>query len=145
VFRQAYKSLSPGGYFEMQDMIFPFQFLGEPPKESPLYKWFEIITEGAAKLGRPWTNVPNYKRWFEEIGFEDVVEKKFYWPINAWAKGKYYKQISVYAQADFLSGLEGLSLKVMGSMGYSADEVREFLVGVKKDVKDPSVHCYCPM
>ena len=74
-----------------------------------------------------------------------MVEKKFYWPVNAWAKGKYYKQISVYAQEDFLSGLEGLSLKIMGSMGYSADEVREMLVGVRKDIKDTAVHCYCPM
>jgi hypothetical protein len=129
----------------MQDMVFPFRFLGEQPVDSPLYKWFEIITEGAAKLGRPWTNVPQYKRWFEEIGFEDVTEKKFYWPINRWAKGEYYKSISVYAQADFLSGLEGLSLKVMGSMGYSAEEVRELLVGVMKDIKDTNVHCYCPM
>jgi hypothetical protein len=101
----------------MQDMGFPFEFLGEPPTESPLYKWFEIISTGAANLGRPWTN----------------------------AKGQYYKQISIYAQADFLNGLEGMSLKVMGSMGWSAEQVQAFLVGVKKDVKDTSIHCYCPM
>lgn len=129
----------------MQDMVFPFAFLGDPPTESSLYKWFQIITEGAANLGRPWTNVVHYKRWMEEIGFEDVTEKKFYWPVNAWAKGKYYKQLSIIAQADFLSALEGLSLKVMGSMGWSAEEVQVLLVEVRKDIKDTNIHCYCPM
>ena len=129
----------------MQDMIFPFEFLGEPPTESPLYQWFQIIVTGAANLGRPWTNVKNYKHWMEEIGFEDVVEKKFYWPINPWAKGEYFKRISVFAQVDFLNGLEGMSLKVMGTMGWSAEDVQGFLEGVKRDVRDPSIHCYCPM
>jgi hypothetical protein len=129
----------------MQDMIFPFEFLGRPPPESPLYKWGQIITEGAAKLGRPWTNVQYYKHWMEEIGFEDVAEKTFYWPVNSWAKGAYYKQISVYAEADFLNALEGLSLKVMGSMGWSAEEVRAFLEGVKRDVTNTSVHCHFVM
>lgn len=142
VLQQAYKTLAPGGFLEIQDIVFPFEFLGDPPPESPLYKWGQIITEGAANLGRPWTNVQYYKCWMEEIEFEGVVEKTFYWPVNSWAKGPFYKQICVYAQADFLNALEGLSLKVMGSMGWSAGEVRAFLEKVKRDVENTSVHCY---
>ena len=81
----------------------------------------------------------------EEVGFEDVVELNFYFPLNAWAKGRYYKEIAEVAQLDFLRGLEGLSLKVMGSMGWSADAVKEFLVGVKENVKDTNMHSYVPM
>jgi Methyltransferase domain len=145
VFQKAYDSLLPGGYFEMQDFAFPPQFLGEPLTDSSLYKWGKILVEASEKLGRPWNHVPKYKQWFEEIGFEGVVEKKYYWPLSAWAKGKYYKKISVYAQADLLSGLDGMSLKLMGLMGWSADEVKEFLVGVKDDVKNTAVHAYGPM
>lgn len=145
VLREAYRSLAPGGYLEMQDMIFPFEFLGDPPTECAYYKWLQIINNGAAKLGRPWNNVQHYKRWMQDIGFEDVVEKRFYWPLNPWAKGDFYKHISAFAQADFLSGLEGLSLKVMGSMGWSADEVRVFLTDVRKDVKNTDIHSYCSM
>ena len=145
MFGKAYDALTPGGYFEMQDFVFPFEYIDEPPTESLLYKWFQIISEGAAKLGRPWTNVPKYKQWFEEIGFEDVMEKRFYWPINAWAKGKYYKQISVYAQTNFQNGMEGMSLKIMGSMGWSAEEIQVFLAGVRDDVRNTKIHCYCPV
>jgi hypothetical protein len=142
VFQKAYDALTPGGYLEMQDFVYPPQFIGEPPTESSLYKWGQVLCEGSVKLGRPWNNVPSYKQWFEEIGFEEVVEKKYYWPLNAWAKGDYYKQISVYAQADLPNGLDGMSLKAMGLMGWSVDEIKEFLVRVKEDVKNTAIHSY---
>jgi hypothetical protein len=90
-------------------------------------------------------NVINYKRWMEEIGFEDVVEKSFHWPTNTWVKGRYHKQIAAYFQADMLNGIEGMSLKVIGQLGWTADEIRAFLVGVRKDLQDTSITAYVPM
>jgi hypothetical protein len=81
----------------------------------------------------------------EEIGFENVVEKSFYWPTGLWAKGTYYKQIGAIWQADLLNGVEGASLKILGQLGWTVDEIRAFLVGVKKDLQDPSITCYCHM
>ena len=129
----------------MQDMLFPIKYVGDPPVESNMYKWCVIIAKGAAALGRPWDNAQYYKRWMEEIGFEDVVERNYYWPMNAWAKGRYYKQLSVYAQLDFLKGVEGMSLKVMGSMGYPVEEIRELVARVTEDVKNPNIHSYFAM
>lgn len=81
----------------------------------------------------------------EEIGFEDVVEKSFYWPSSSWARGKYFKQIAMYFQEDILNGLEAISLRVMGLLGWSVDEIRAFLPAVRKDLKDTSVHAFLPM
>ena len=78
----------------------------------------------------------DYKRWMEELGFETVVEKTFYWPTNAWAKGRHYKHVGAYFQADILNGIEGMSLKVIGQLGWTADEIRGFLPEVKKDLQD---------
>ena len=129
----------------MQDGTFPFQYIGEPPVNSDLYKWNQIVVAGAAKAGRPWTNAQHYKQWMEEIGFEDVVEKKFFWPTNGWPKGAYFKQVAAYWQADLLRGLEGISLKVMKVVGWSAEEIHAFLPAVQRDVKDTSIHAYLPM
>jgi hypothetical protein len=112
---------------------------------SDLYKWNETVVAGAAKIGRPWTNAQHYKQWMEEIGFQDVVEKKFYWPTNAWAKGEYFKRIALYWQANLLNGLEGISFKVMSAMGWSAEEIQAFLPRVRRDVKDSSIHAYLSM
>ena len=145
VFQKAYDALTPGGYLELQDLVFPPQFWGEPRTETSLYKWGSIVGDASVKIGRPWTNVPKFKEWLEEIGFEDVVERKYYWPLSNWAEGDYYKQVSVYAQAALLSGLDGMSLKLMGLMGWSAKEVKTFLVGVKEDVADPRLRAYADM
>jgi hypothetical protein len=145
VFEQAYKSLAPGGYFELQDIVFPLNYLGKPREDSAYIKWIKIIEEGTVKLGRPWSRVPQYKSWMGEVGFEGVVEKKFFWPLNRWAKGEYYKNISKWAQADYVGALEGLSLKVMGSLGYEPDKIREFVAEVTNDVKDINTHAYVTM
>jgi hypothetical protein len=116
VLRHAFNSLIPGGYLELQDGCFPMRYIGEPPVDSHIYKWNEIVIAGGEKSGRPWTNVQHYKRWMEEIGFEEVVVKEFFWPLNPWAKGKYFKTIGEWFGADLLSGLEGVSLKVMGTL-----------------------------
>lgn len=103
------------------------------------------MVAGAAKAGRPLTNAQYYKQWMEEIGFEAVVEKKFFWPTNAWPKGAYFKKVAAYWQADLLGGLEGISLKVMKAAGWTAEEVRAFLPAVGRDVEDTSIHAYLPM
>ena len=72
---EAVKSLIPGGYLELRDAVFPFEYIGEPPLHSGLCRRNNLCIEGSTKIGRPWMNVVNYKRWMEELGFKDVVEK----------------------------------------------------------------------
>lgn len=81
----------------------------------------------------------------EEIGFEDVVEKRYYWPTSPWAKGKYFKAISAYFQEDLLNGLEAISLKVMGVLGWSVEEIYVLLADVRNDIKNTSLHAFLPM
>lgn len=126
-------------------MAFPFQYIGQPPTESPVYKWNQLLIAGAEKGGRPWTNVQHYRRYMEEVGLEDIVEKTFYWPTSVWAKGPYFKNVATYFQEDLLNALEGVSLKVMGIMGWSVEEILVFLAGVREDIKDTSIHAYLPM
>ena len=146
VLRKAFDALTPGGYLEMQDGFFPMKYVGDPPVNSHLYKWNELVLEGARRSGRAWTNAMHYAQWMREIGFEDVVEKKFYWPNSTWPKGDYLKQVAIYWQADLMNGLEGISMKVLtGFMGWTPDEVRALLVGVRQDVKDRSIHAYLSM
>ncbi|KAI1805107.1 S-adenosyl-L-methionine-dependent methyltransferase [Daldinia bambusicola] len=142
VVRQGFEHLEPGGFMEFQDGLFPMNYVGEVPTESALYRWNQMMLEGVSRLGRSWSNAKNYRRYFEEAGFQDVVEKRFYWPTSPWAKGTYYKTIATYFQEDLLSGLEGISLRVLGVLGMSPEQVREFVEDVKKDLKSTDIHAY---
>jgi hypothetical protein len=52
-----------------------------------------------------------------EVGFEDVTEKKFYWPTSGWAKGRNFKEVASLWQEDLLKGIEGISVNVLGNLG----------------------------
>jgi SAM-dependent methyltransferase len=143
VYKQAFDNLVPGGYFELQDVCFPFEFIGGPPEDCYMQKWNENVMAALASQGkRRWDVAKNYKQWLEEIGFEDVVEKKFYWPTNPWAKGKYYKALALLFQEDMSAGLEGASLRVLSLLGWDVPTIKEFVAKAWHDFTDPKVHCY---
>ncbi|KAK4209159.1 S-adenosyl-L-methionine-dependent methyltransferase [Rhypophila decipiens] len=143
VIQQAYDSLAPGGWLEFQDGTFPMEYVdGPPPENCAIKKWNDLLIAGAEKAGRPWTNTKHYKRWFEEVGLEEVVQREFYWPITPWAKGKYYKTLGAFCQEDMLRGVEGMSLKVIGQLGWSAEKIREFIPEVQAELRDTKVHVY---
>jgi hypothetical protein len=142
VVQQAFENLEPGGFIEFQDAIFPMHWVGEPPRDSALFRWNELLMEGLRRIGRSWSNVSNYPRYFEEAGFENIVDRRFYWPTSPWAKGKYFKTVAMYFQEDMLQGLEGISMKVLQATGMSPQEVLDFVEEVKKDFRDTNMHAY---
>jgi len=77
-----------------------------------------------------------------ESGFEDVVEKWYYWPTSQWAKGKYFKEVAAYFQEDLLQGLEAISLKVMTAVDWKPEEIQVFLAKVRDDIKNKNIHAY---
>ncbi|GAP83985.2 putative methyltransferase domain-containing protein [Rosellinia necatrix] len=142
VVRQAYENLEPGGAIEFQDALFPMYWVGEPPTESALYRWNELLMEGLRRIGRSWSNVVHYYSYFEEAGFENIVERRFYWPTSPWAKGKYFKTVAMYFQEDMISGLEAISMKVLQATGMTSDEILAFCEEVKADFRDTNLHAY---
>ncbi|CAJ2510551.1 Uu.00g095200.m01.CDS01 [Anthostomella pinea] len=142
VVQQAVAHLAPGGFLEFQDALFPMNWIGEPPRQSALYRWNELMMAGVARLGRSWSNVQHYRRYFDDAGLEGVVERRFYWPTSPWAKGRYFKTVAAYFQEDMIQGLEAMSLKVLGVLGMAPAEVLEFVEEVKRDFRDTNLHAY---
>ena len=144
VLSQAFDALSPGGYLEFEDPVYPFEYVGLPPVSSDLYRQVEPAIEGSKKIRRPWNNIVHYKRWIEEIGFEDVIELTLYMPTNPWAKGTYFKQIGALVSENLMNRVEGMSLKVFTALGWTVEEIGTLLAGVR-DLQNPSITCYIPM
>lgn len=77
--RKAFSSLNAGGYFEMFDFDAKYRCIDDSDAGTTLREYSDIMISGAAKLGKVITYAPNYKRYFEEAGFVDVVEERFQW------------------------------------------------------------------
>lgn len=146
VFRKAYEHLTPGGYFEMQDVYFKPHSIDETLDDTPFARWNETVVEGAKELNRDWHCVKHYKRWFEEVGFQHVVERRFCWPMNPWAKGKRMKTLGVWSMQNSLEGVRSISIAIMTRvLKMSAESVESQLEEVKQNVKDNSIHSYWPV
>src|ERR1700712_2752022 len=84
VFANAFNALRSGGYFELQDAAMPMVSLDDSAKGTATELWVERFIAGGAKLGKDFSRVPYYKQYMEEVGFVDVVEKHFQWPLGTW-------------------------------------------------------------
>ncbi len=66
-----------------------------------------------------------------------MVEQQFAWPSNPWPKGEKQKELGRTTLKDSLEGLSGVSIAILTrAFGMTAAEVEEYLVDVRKDMKD---------
>ena len=87
--------LNPGGYLEILDSTAPMRSHDETLKGTSLEKWGTLLLEASQKLGTPLDSALTAKRTMEEIGFVDVVEVIYQWPINRWPADKRMKELGM--------------------------------------------------
>jgi ubiquinone/menaquinone biosynthesis C-methylase UbiE len=145
VIKQTYKTYAPDSYLEMQDGVLPLHCHDDTLEGTVLEAWVKTGHEAGMKVGRPWNNAPNYKRWMEEIGFEDVREKIFEVPTNPWAKGRRAKELGMWFNADMSEALGASRVLLLKVLKWSPEKVEPFLDSVKIDLKKKEIHAYMPM
>lgn len=142
VFEQAFKSLARGGWFEMQDADFPARCADNSYAGSTLEKWNNYIVAGAGAMGRQLTISRHYKRWMEEVGFMNVHERLYRWPISTWPRDPHLKKLGFWFQQDLLEVIGSMKVILTKGLGWSQEQAEVFLVDVRKDVKDRNIHAY---
>jgi SAM-dependent methyltransferase len=145
ILQKAYDALQPGGYLEMQDGVFPLQSHDGSLDGTALDRWGKLCCEGGEKLGRAWTNTPNYARWMAEIGFEGVKERIFETPTNTWPRGREKKEWGIWFQADALEAVGASSALLTRVLGWTPEAVEGHVADVKRDLKNRAIHAYMPM
>ncbi|KAK7415024.1 hypothetical protein QQX98_006161 [Neonectria punicea] len=94
-FRQAYDNLAPGGWLETVD-ICPIACDDRNMKDdSALARWVTQLLDGTRKVSRPFDGALRYKMQMEEVGFRDVTQVVFKWPMNRWPKDPKLKEIDL--------------------------------------------------
>ena len=146
VIGKAFGALTPGGYFELQDMCLQTSDDGSM-NGTALLEWQTYVKEAATQTGVEWTNVPNYKRWMIEKGFEDVTEVNFKWPSNQWSQNRRERLLGAWTQAQIDGGmLESVSTRLFTmKLGWSMEKLTAFLADVRRDTKNSRIEAYSPM
>ncbi|KAM0150370.1 hypothetical protein ACHAPG_008886 [Botrytis cinerea] len=142
---QCYDHIKPGGWVEFQSI---HGVLGcdddTLPPGSKFREYDKHIRAAAVAFGTPLEDPASFKKWLEEAGFEAVVEKKYKIPSNPWPKDPRLKLIGAFEQENFMTGLEGMSLRTLDKLGWSLEDSKLFLGEVKKEIKNRRKHPYYP-
>jgi len=138
----------PGGYVEAQEVDVDFQTDDDSfPPDSAMREWLRLIVKGAANLGLN-MRVPStqFKTWMESAGFEDVTIVDLKLPLGPWSKEKRLKEAGSAEAVSMRDNLKGVTLRIWEKgLGRSLEELEVFLIKVRKDFDDPSIHAYLPL
>lgn len=108
-------------------------------------KWANLLLEASIKLGRPYMEIPSLKQLMIEAGFEDVTMHVYKWPTNGWPMDPRYREIGLWNHENTMMGLEGYTMAPLTrALDWMPAEVDVFLIDVRKDLKDRSIHAYWP-
>ncbi|KAI8155227.1 Secondary metabolism regulator LAE1 [Colletotrichum sp. SAR 10_70] len=140
-------NIEPGGYLELQEMdLFPRSDDGTLKADSAFLKWANFLHEASVKFGRPYVEIAQIRDLMAKVGFEDVTMSVYKWPSNSWPKDTKYKELGIWNNENVLSGLEAFSMAPFTrALEWKPAEVSVFLIDVRKDVNDRSIHAYWPM
>ena len=146
-FRRCYNNLKPGGWLELQEVQFPFQYEdGFPPDDSPLVRWSGYILEATSRVGVDTQAADKFVDMLQTEGFTNIKQEKLRWPIGAWSKDAKEKEIGKWMVYNALEGVESAGMALFSRVfGWSKDEIEVFLASVRKDIRNKETHYYSPM
>lgn len=140
-------NLTPGGYFELQELeVFPRSDDGTLTPECALSRCMKHLHEAFQIFGSTFQEIPQIVSVMEEVGFTDVKMVLFKWPSNHWPRNPKFRELGEWNNANINQGLEGITMApYTRALGWTMEEVLEFLPGVRKDLNDPTIHAYWPV
>jgi hypothetical protein len=145
VFSSAFKSLSPGGIFEMQDGCMPFRSADGTLENTTILDWCHKTLEGSSKLGRTWADPKQYKRIMEEVGFVNVEERRLKWPLNMWPRDKKLKELGMWVREDIMEILAAVKKVFVHGLGWSSEEADGFVERARGGLMDRGIHGWVDM
>ncbi|KAF4443177.1 hypothetical protein F53441_11486 [Fusarium austroafricanum] len=145
LFKEAYKSLKPGGYLESYEPASRIESDdGTVLPDSAIAQWGKFFVEGGRKIGRPFTLFEEgiQKEAMRKAGFVDIKEKDLKNPIGGWAKDPKQRSIGQYMQAAFEQDAKGTVLHFATQLGWTEEEVTVYISHFQSEVRSPKIHSY---
>lgn len=143
---QAYKSLQPGGWIEIQDWdCMPYSADDSLTDKHALDIYHKTSIGRRNAAGYDCRPGPNLEKWVKEAGFVNIKARKLPLPIGAWPKDKTWKQIGVWNYLQFEAGMEGIAIGCLAKTpgeekAWTMDEINVLVAQARADMKNPKVH-----
>ncbi|KAI8246317.1 Secondary metabolism regulator LAE1 [Colletotrichum sp. SAR 10_99] len=104
---------------------------------------YSLVKEGLEKFGVELFAADHHIERLEAAGYVNQVNDTKKLPVGPWAKENDLKIIGRYSQAAVYDGLHANTIAPLTrGLGWSSTEVEIFLVQLRKDLMNPSIHSY---
>jgi SAM-dependent methyltransferase len=146
-FRQAFKNLRSGGYFEMQSFkVELYSDDGSLDKAKMTRKWVDLLQDSSNKFGKSMLDMDNWKDRMVKVGFTQVNCRIDKIPLGPWAKDRKKKEIGAYMQAEQLQAIPSYTYRLFSHiLGWSKTEIEVLMAGLRSELLDQSIHQYGKM
>ena len=144
LFRQSFRHLRPGGYFEAQEFDLTVHCAPDSPKQGMAFrKWSDSVIAAAEKAGINARALHGFTEQLRDAGFVDIQCKRFWWPLGPWPESKKDKTLGIWAQKNAVAGLEAASVGFLSRyLGWTKEQVLELAQGARDEALDPDFHHY---
>ncbi|KAI8257147.1 Secondary metabolism regulator LAE1 [Colletotrichum sp. SAR11_239] len=143
---EAYKSLKPGGWVELQELRFHLQCddgTMPGPEQYGYGKFVDLCMSGFRSFGIDPLMMERNPELLRNCGFQNVTEKVWKVPIGVWPRDQKLKTIGLYNRSMLIDALQAVSMAPLTrGLKWSASEVEIFLIDVRKSLMNASIHSY---
>lgn len=151
-FQQTWDNLNPGGWLETCEVQFPprraDQDLGNASEKpvSKFLKWGDYVYESAAKAGIDARASESFTEQLEAQGFTNISRVDIQWPLRPWPKGKKNKVMGKLLYENTLQAIPAIAMALFTRhLGWTKDDVDQYVEECVKEVDDVGNHFYYPM
>jgi hypothetical protein len=116
---------------------------GTMPADYAPIKMVNLIREGLARFGVEMNAAEHNEGRLREAGFTDITHNIKKVPVGSWPRDAALKTVGMYTRTVIYDGLQAITLRPLTrGLGWTPEEVELFLVNVRKDLLDTSVHSF---
>lgn len=110
---------------------------------NPIVQWYTLISRASVSSGRPLEIPSNFTNFLTKVGYQNIKEKTFKLPFNAWPREQKMKEIGRFQCLNNIEGIEGWTMALLTrELGWDKSQVEEYLVPVRKEFMNRKVHAY---
>ncbi|EGY14068.1 Secondary metabolism regulator LAE1 like protein [Verticillium longisporum] len=146
LFRQSYRVCRPGGWVESYEgSAMCYSDDGTLKHDSAMAEWGKFFIEGAKRLGRVFTPIPDslQEKGLEAAGFVDITSSTMKIPVGGWPKDERLKEIGRFAQLTLESDVEGYVSFMAGLLeGWTQQQILMYCAQFRRELKAKKAHGY---
>ncbi|KAK5653053.1 hypothetical protein OQA88_9339 [Cercophora sp. LCS_1] len=145
LYREAYRSLKPGGWIESHEASTQFRSDdGSVNEKTAMGQFGRFFAEGGAKMGRSMTIVEDgvQCKGIEAAGFVNIQEQNFKSPLGSWPSDPKLKEMGNYQHLATANDLAGTMLYLGSLTGWSPDEIQVYAANLRREFRSSKVHGY---